>query len=328
MSLVAALRRLFAAEPTPPSASAPPLAGPPAAAPECAPAAVEVPVPEPRLRSVQCIGAHGLHRIAYTEWGDPDNPRVLVCVHGLTRNGRDFDDLARAMARHYRVVCPDVAGRGRSAWLAVKDDYQLPTYVADMITLIARLNVDSVHWVGTSMGGLIGMLIASMPDNPIRRLVLNDVGPVVTAASLQRIGEYVGRAPLFPGYEAAERYIREISAPFGHLSDAQWRHLTETSVKEVDGGWAMRYDPGIGDPFRKSPVLADVSLWPVYEAIGCPTLVVRGAESDLLLHETAAQMAARGPQARLVEVPGVGHAPTLMDDAQIAPVRDFLLEGG
>lgn len=320
MSLLAALRKLFAGAPATPPAPMSPVPAPPT---EVAPEPV---APEPRLRSVQCIGAHGFHRMAYTEWGDPHNPRVLVCVHGLTRNGRDFDDLARAMAPHYRVICPDVVGRGRSGWLAVKDDYQLPTYVADMITLIARLDVETVHWMGTSMGGLIGMIIASMPDNPIRRLVLNDVGPVVTAASLKRIGQYVGNAPVFPSYEAGESYIREVSAPFGRLTDAQWRHLSETSLKEVDGGWAMRYDPGIGEPFRKTPILADVNLWPIYEAISCPTLVMRGAESDLLLHDTAAQMTTRGPKARLVEVPDVGHAPTLMDAQQIAPIRDFLLE--
>ena len=320
MSLLAALRKLFAGAPATPPAPMSPVPAPPT---EVAPEPV---APEPRLRSLQCIGAHGFHRMAYTEWGDPHNPRVLVCVHGLTRNGRDFDDLARAMAPHYRVICPDVVGRGRSGWLAVKDDYQLPTYVADMITLIARLDVETVHWMGTSMGGLIGMIIASMPDNPIRRLVLNDVGPVVTAASLKRIGQYVGNAPVFPSYEAGESYIREVSAPFGRLTDAQWRHLSETSLKEVDGGWAMRYDPGIGEPFRKTPILADVNLWPIYEAISSPTLVMRGAESDLLLHDTAAQMTTRGPKARLVEVPDVGHAPTLMDAQQIAPIRDFLLE--
>ncbi len=285
-----------------------------------------VPPAASRQHSVQCIGPHGLHRIAYTEWGDPANPRVLMCVHGLTRNGRDFDDLARVMAQHYRVICPDVAGRGHSAWLPVKDDYQLPTYVADMVTLIARLDVDSVHWVGTSMGGLIGMLLACLPDTPIRRLVLNDVGPLVTLDSIQRIGQYVGQAPVFPSVEAAEAYIRAVSEPFGQLSDAQWRHLTVTSIREVEGGWAMRYDPGIAEPFRKSPLVADVDLWSVYDAITCPTLVVRGAESDLLLRETAVQMGERGPRARLLEVPAVGHAPMLMDPAQIEPIRDFLLE--
>lgn len=317
MSLLAALRKFFAGAPE----------VPPAPAPAPSPATERPQFLEPRQRSVQCVGAHGLHRMAYTEWGDPNNERVLICVHGLTRNGRDFDDLARTMAPHYRVICPDVVGRGRSGWLAVKDDYQLPTYVADMITLIARLDVETVHWVGTSMGGLIGMLIASLPENPIRRLVLNDVGPVVTASSIRRIGQYVGTAPVFPSYDAAEAYIREVSAPFGHLSAAQWRHLSETSVKQVDGGWAMRYDPGIGEPFRKTPILMDVDLWPIYNAINCPAMVLRGADSDLLLRETAEKMTISGPKARLVEIPDVGHAPTLMEPAQIAPIHDFLLEG-
>lgn len=280
----------------------------------------------PRQRDVQCCGPHGLHRMAYTEWGDPANPRVLVCVHGLTRNGRDFDDLARALAGEYRVACPDVVGRGRSEWLAVKDDYQLPQYVADMVTLIARLDATEVDWVGTSMGGLIGMLLASMPGNPVRRLVLNDVGPVIIAEAVRRIGEYVGMAPVFPTVEAAEAYIRAVSVPFGKLPDAQWRHLTETSIHPVEGGWAMRYDPGVGEVFRKAPLQTDVDLWPLYESIRCPTLVLRGAQSDLLARETAEAMTQRGPKARLVEVPDVGHAPTLMDPAQIAPIRDFLLE--
>ncbi len=279
-----------------------------------------------RERTVQCMGPHGLHRMAYREWGDPVNPRVLICAHGLTRNGRDFDTLASVLCRDYRVVCPDVAGRGRSEWLAVKDDYALPLYVSDMITLIARLDVESVHWVGTSMGGLIGMLIASQPGNPIHRLVLNDVGPVVTASSVQRIGQYVGTAPGFPDIEAAEAYLREVCAPFGNLSDSQWRHLTENAVTRVDGGgYAMAYDPGIGEPFRKNPLVEDVSLWPVYDAIRCPTMVIRGAESDLLERETLQEMTRRGPCARTVEIAEVGHAPMLLDEAQIALVRNFLL---
>ncbi len=307
MSLIAALRRL--------------LGGPPQT-PSVAPAAAG-----PRAHSVQCCGPHGLHRMHYLEWGDPANPRVLVCVHGLTRNARDFDDLARALAGHYRVICPDVAGRGKSDWLAVKADYQFPTYVADMFTLLARLDVETVDWVGTSMGGLIGMLIASLPGNPIRKLVLNDVGPLITAQSLRRIGEYVGKAPVFPDRAAAEAYIRAVSAPFGQLTDAQWAQLTDSSIRQTDAGWAMAYDPGIGDAFRQAPVVLDVDLWPVYDSIRCPVLLVRGAESDLLLDETARRMTERGPQARRVDIPGVGHAPTLMDEAQIAPVRSFLLEG-
>ena len=282
----------------------------------------------PRERSVQCMGPHGLHRMAYTEWGDPQNPRVLVCVHGLTRNGRDFDELARAMAGEYRVVCPDVVGRGRSEWLGVKTDYGFPVYLSDMVTLIARLDVETVHWVGTSMGGIIGMLLASQPQTPITRLVLNDVGPVITASSLIRIGQYVGTAPRFPDIGAAERYIRQVSAPFGPLSDAQWQHLTRYSVGATDdgeGGFRMVYDPGIGDAFRNTPIVSDVDLWPIYEGVRCPTLALRGAESDLLERGTFAAMAGRGPCAQTVEFPGVGHAPMLMDPAQISVVRAFLL---
>jgi pimeloyl-ACP methyl ester carboxylesterase len=286
------------------------------------------PVPM-RHRSVQCMGPHGLHRMAYTEWGDPANPRVLVCVHGLTRNRRDFDYLARALADHYRVVCPDVVGRGESEWLAIKDDYGIPNYAVDLVTLIARLDVEHVHWVGTSMGGLIGMLLASQPATPITRLVLNDIGPLVTVASIGRISEYVGKAPAFTSLDAADAYIREISEPFGVLTDEQWRHLTVHSVRQLpSGGYEMRYDPGIGETFEKSPLVEDVSLWALYDAIRCPTLVLRGSDSDLLQHDTALEMTRRGPMAQLAEVPNVGHAPMLMDAAQIRVVRDFLLAGG
>lgn len=284
--------------------------------------------PAPRQRRVQCMGPHGLHHMAYAEWGDPDNPAVLICVHGLTRNGRDFDFLARALAERYRVVCPDVAGRGLSDWLAVKDDYAIPTYAADMVTLIARLGVERVHWVGTSMGGLIGMLLASLPGTPVTRLVLNDVGPVVTAASIARIAEYVGQDPVFADLAAAEAYIRAVSLPFGALSDEEWRHLTVHSVKPAEGGCQFRYDPGVAEPFRKSPLVEDVSLWDLYDRIGCPTLVLRGAESDLLLADTVAEMGRRGPRAGVVEVPAVGHAPMLMNPSQIRLVADFLLAGG
>lgn len=276
---------------------------------------------------VRCANSRHLHRMHYTEWGDPRNPRVLICVHGLTRNGRDFDTFARAMSSDYRVICPDVVGRGRSEWLPDKATYGFPQYVSDMMVLLARTGAESVHWVGTSMGGLIGMLIAAQPDTPITRLVLNDVGPLITAASLRRIGDYVGRAPAFSDMAAAEAYIRAVGAPFGPLTDAQWRHLTLTSVRtRIGGGVEMIYDPGIGEAFRAAPIAGDVDLWPIYDSIRCPTLVMRGAESDLLAPDTLREMAGRGPKPRVAEVPGVGHAPMLMDPAQIALVSDFLLE--
>ena len=215
--------------------------------------------PAMRERRVQCSGPHGLHRMAYTEWGARDNPRVAICVHGLTRQGRDFDFLARGLSGHYRVICPDVVGRGRSDWHVVKDDYQLPHYVADMVTLVARLGVEQVHWVGTSMGGLIGMILSSLPNTPVSRLVLNDVGPVVTVESLRGLQTYVGKAPPFADIDAAEAYVRTVSAPFGPLSDAQWRHLTEHEIRpRAAGGVELNYDPGIAEPFSKSPLNGDV----------------------------------------------------------------------
>lgn len=280
-----------------------------------------------REHTVQCLSPAGLHRIAYTEWGDARNPRVLVCVHGLSRVGRDFDDLARALCADYRVVCPDIVGRGRSDWLADPTDYQIPQYVADMVTLLARLDADSVHWVGTSMGGLIGLALAAMPDAPITRLVLNDVGPLLKAEALKRIAEYLGQSPVFADFAQAEAYIRAVSASFGLTTDAQWRRLTEVSlVAAAGGGWRLHYDPAIALPLRTQGTgSVDIDLWHIYDAVRCPTLVVRGAQSDLLDRPTLAAMAIRGPHAATIEIPEVGHAPMFLDTGQIDIVRNFLL---
>ena len=284
-----------------------------------------------RQSFVKCLSPAGFHRMAYVEWGDAHNPRVLVCVHGLTRCGRDFDYLAQALAADYRVVCPDVVGRGQSDWLREPLHYAIPQYAADMVALLARLDVETVDWLGTSMGGMIGMALAAQAETPIRRLMLNDVGPVIGAGALARIGEYLATPPDFATIEEAERYIRLIAAPFGNLTDGQWRHLTERVVKTGSNGRiALRYDPGIAEPF-KAAVAAhgeagkDVDLWPLYDMIRCPTLVVRGETSDLLSRQTVAAMGERGPRARGVEIPGVGHAPMFMDDDQVAVVRNFLL---
>jgi pimeloyl-ACP methyl ester carboxylesterase len=267
-----------------------------------------------------------LHRIAYREWGERSNPRVLVCVHGLTRCGRDFDALARALCAHYRVVCPDIAGRGESDWLPDPSLYALPQYVADMVTLVARLDVERVHWVGTSMGGLVGMALAALPGSPVERLVLNEAGPVIGKAALARIGAYLG-ARRFESFAEAERYIRAVAAPFGPHTDAEWRFLTEVVVRRnPDGSWRLHYDPAIAEAFRATPAEQDIDLWHLWDPIRCPVLVLRGAESDLLSRETCAAMAARGPRARIVEIAGVGHAPTLLHADQIALVRDFLLQ--
>ena len=280
----------------------------------------------PKKKTVQCASPRGLHRIAYLEWGDPKNDRVLVCVHGLTRCARDFDALAAAMADRYRVVCPDVAGRGDSEWLADAMLYQTPQYVSDMVTLIARMDVAEVHWVGTSMGALIGMALAAQAGTPIQRFVINDAGPVISKASLERIASYVGRAPAFPTIEDAVRYVRTVNAPFGPHSDAEWRFLTEVVMrKNPDGSFRVHYDPKLAEPFRATLPEKDLELWPLWDAVRCPTLVVRGAQSDLLTRETCEKMAGRGPKAKVVELAGIGHAPTLMHADQIKIVRDFLL---
>ena len=251
---------------------------------------------------------------------------MLICVHALGRCARDFDALAAALSDRYRVICPDVAGRGDSDRLPDPRLYVVPQYVADMVTLVARLDVEAVHWVGTSMGGLIGMELAARNASPITKLVLNDAGPVVSKASLERIATYFGSAPTFPDLEAAEAYVRAVSAPFGPHSDAEWRFLTEIAMRRnADGSYRMHYDPRIAEPFRTHMPEGDLELWPTYEALRCPTLVLRGALSDLLTRATCERMAACGPKAKVVEIEGVGHAPTLMHADQIAIVRDFLL---
>jgi len=284
--------------------------------------------PEPRRRSVQCASPKGLHRMAYLEWGDPRNRDVLVCVHGLTRSSRDFDQLARELCGHYRVVCPDVAGRGDSDRLADPMLYVVPQYTADMVTLIARLDVESVDWVGTSLGAVIGMGLAAQTGNPVRKLVLNDAGPVIARASLERIAAYVGLTPAFPTIEKADEYVRAISAPFGAHSDAEWRFLADTWVRKgEDGAYRPHYDARIAEAFRATMPAGDLEFWQTYDAVRCPTLVLRGAHSDLLSRQTVTEMARRGPKAKVVEIQDVGHAPTLLHADQIAIVRDFLLEG-
>jgi pimeloyl-ACP methyl ester carboxylesterase len=283
-----------------------------------------------RTSFIRSISKQHFHRIAYTEWGDPDSDRVALCVHGLSRSGRDFDFLAASLAsRGYRVICPDLAGRGRSGWLADPEDYALPQYSVDMTVLLARLGVERVDWIGTSLGGLVGMILAGLPDSPVRRLVINDIGPFIPWAALRRIGDNLREAPAdFPDLIAAENYFREILTHFGELTKEQWEHLAAHSVMATpEGRYRLRYDRRIAEAFRPGRVY-NVSLWGYWDAITCPVLVLRGADSDLLLPETAAQMAARGPHAQVVEIPECGHAPALMGDEQIGIVTSWLTSSG
>lgn len=279
-----------------------------------------------RSGHTRSLGQHRFHDIAYVEWGDPRSSHVIVCVHGLSRQGRDFDFLAHALARlGYRVVCPDVVGRGRSGRLEDPELYGLPQYLLDMTVLLAHLGAEQVDWVGTSMGGMIGMALAALKETPVRRLVINDIGPFLPHAPVRAIGNNLLDAPThYESIEAMEQRLRTIHASFGSLSDAQWRHLAEHSVIPVPtGGWRPHYDPGIGNAFRPGRVY-DTRVWELWDAITCPVLLLRGAESELLTADTADEMTQRGPKARRVDIPGCGHAPALLDDDQIRVVTDWL----
>ena len=278
---------------------------------------------------VECVSsnASGLHRMAYHTWGDPSNPRVLICVHGLTRRGSDFANLANVLCKDYYVVCPDVVGRGDSDYLENPMLYGIPQYVADMTTLVARLNVMSVDWFGTSMGGLIGMVYAGMPDSPIRRILINDVGPRIEPESLKRLSSYVGQPFAYANRADALTVLNRICASFGSHTPDEWERLNGPLLKEEQGMWSLHYDPKIVIPFAAvNPVLAkagEMALWSHYEAIAVPILIVRGGDSDLLSSATVDEMLQRNPHARSITIPGVGHAPAFMKSEQIALAAEF-----
>jgi pimeloyl-ACP methyl ester carboxylesterase len=303
-------------------------------------------MPAPQLQHLTLGGAASIsgepRRLAYWDWPCEvaEASGVVLCVHGLSRQGRDFDTLARALCERSRVIAVDVAGRGHSDWLADPMAYQIPTYAADLAALVMHLRAETpdvpIDWVGTSMGGLIGMALAAQPQMALRRLVLNDVGPVIQWEALQRIGTYLGQNPSFDSEQAAVAYLASISTGFGPHTPEQWRALSLPLLRESNGRWWLHYDPAIALPFKAMTATTDAAmaqqivqagetaLWGLYDAIRVPTLLLRGAQSDLLTPETAVQMTQRGPRAKLVEFSGVGHAPTLVADDQVAVVRDFL----
>jgi pimeloyl-ACP methyl ester carboxylesterase len=279
--------------------------------------------------------------MAYWQWGDAAAEHAVVCAHGLSRQGRDFDVLAQALVGRargqLRVVCPDVAGRGHSDWLKDPTAYLVPTYASDMLAMLAQLHrqapVDTLDWVGTSMGGLIGMALGGAPDLPlpvpIRRLVLNDVGPVIQWQALQRIGTYLGNTGRFDTLQQAADAMWAISTSFGPHTPEQWLALSQAMVRPLpEGGFTLHYDPAIAVPFRnvtqQSAAEGQAALWKLYDNIKARVLITRGAASDLLGKETALEMTSRGPRASLVEFPGVGHAPTFVPDNQVEAVALFL----
>lgn len=276
-----------------------------------------------REGALRWLSPAGFFTLRWWEWGPADGAPV-VCVHGLTRSGRDFDALAAALARAgRRVLCPDLPGRGASDWLPDPLLYQPPVYVAALAHLLARLD-GPVDWVGTSLGGICGMGIAATPGHPIRRMVLNDIGAHVPQQAIARIRDYMGEQPVFRDIPALEAHLRAVHAAFGRLSDAEWRHLAETSARPTQGGVALHYDPAIGAAIRAQEAQA-LDMRALWEKVRIPVLLIRGAESDLLPPETAAAMAAE-PHVTLAEIAGAGHAPALMDPAQIALVAEFLAQ--
>ena len=303
---------------------------------------------EPTLNYLNCPDASGSHRMAYWQWGNPASGRVIVCVHGLSRQGRDFDVLALALCEKaarlpdgIRVVCPDVVGRGESDWLADPMGYQIPSYAADMLAMLGQLHaqapITTLDWVGTSMGGLIGMVVSGQPalplPVPVRKLVLNDVGPALEYSALLRIGTYLGQAGHFNTVEDAANAMWAISLGFGPHTPDQWLALSQHMVRPVsqnESRLRMHYDPAIAVPFRQtteaSTLQGEAILWQLYDNIQCETLLTRGKNSDLLSPATALAMGQRGPRARLVEFEGVGHAPTLIAGDQVATVTGFLLD--
>lgn len=278
-----------------------------------------------QTESVLCLNPRGMHRMTYRSWGNPDNPDVLICVHGLARNGRDFDDLAQALSDRYRVVCPDVVGRGESDWLPDDAPYEIGQYVQDMVALIARLNVEQVSWLGTSMGGIIGLALAALPGSPIKRLLLNDVGTVVPAAALQRISQYMGDRR-FSSFVDVEQYLRSSYPALRYISQAQWAHLARYAVRELPTGQlALHYDPAIANATAKAAAMKqDIDLWPFWQAINCPRALIWGEQSDVLQADTVRQMREQTPQLEILSLPGIGHAPSLMEADQIQWIRDWL----
>ncbi len=280
---------------------------------------------EPIAQQIPGLSPAGFHRNVYWDWPSPvPGAPCLIAMHGLTRNGRDFDAVARALSGQYHVVCPDVVGRGKSDWLPDGALYNYPQYLADSVALIARVATAPIDWLGTSMGGLVGLMLAAQPLTPIRRLILNDIGPFVPKTALARIGTYVGDDLRFADLGELEIYLRRVCADFGSLSDDDWADMARHSARvRPDGSYGRAYDPAIAQAFTAAP-LTDVDLWPLWDAIKCPVLILRGAKSDLLLPETASEMVRRKVDATLVEFPGCGHAPALIDPAQIDVIRDWL----
>jgi len=286
--------------------------------------ALHVTKTEPRHDFFWSLTPQGFHKTAYVEWGNVDNPRVLICVHGLTRNSRDFDFLARDLENSYRIVCPDLLGRGDSDYLANPLLYNFTQYISDMITLIARLGAQEIHWLGTSLGGIIGMMLAAQPNSPIKSVILNDVGMIIPNMALRRLETYARNDNAFLSFHEAKTYFQTVLANFGITEPEHWDHITQFGIRRDEkGDFRLTYDPAIGQNLvnESAPSLHLEAYW---QAIRCPILVIRGEESDFLLPEIVTKMLYSQPKAKVVNIPNCGHAPSLMTRDQIQIVGEWL----
>lgn len=265
------------------------------------------------------------HHIFYKEWGDSSNPNVLLCAHGLTRNSGDFDYLCRKMEDQYHIVCPDMPGRGQSDWLA-KDEYHYTVYIADAIALIARLGAKKIDWIGTSMGGLMGMILAAQPNTPIRKLVINDAGPAMSRETQISIGKYAGNDDRFNTFEEVVAYFKNLYSTWGKVSDEHWVNLARQSSRQLpDGIFSLAYDPAIVAPLKENlDALQDVSVWPIYEAVQIPMLLLHGTESTILSSNLVEEMKQRNKNLEVIDFPGIGHAPSLTEESQVELIRTWL----
>lgn len=282
------------------------------------------PRPEPKDGKVRCISRHGFHNVVYRDWGDPSSESRTICVHGLTRNAHDFDALAERLSQHGRVICADLAGRGQSDWLNDPADYNLLQYNMDMTTVLANFGHGDVDWIGTSLGGLIGMSLAGMENSPIRRLVLNDIGPEIPYLALRRITSYAGHQRVFASLDEVEAHLRETLKPFGPMTDDDWSAMARTSSFETEDGYHTHHDPDIMQNFQRYFMFMHFNLWKFWDKITCPVLILRGKESDFLTHSLLERMVKRLPHAEFIEFEGVGHTPTLNVSGQINPVVNWL----
>lgn len=279
---------------------------------------------EPRQQFYWGLSSQGFHELAYVEWGDKDNPDVLVCVHGLTRNSRDFDYLAYDLQKKYRIICPDLLGRGKSDYVGQASVYNFAQYMADMVALLARIGVDKVNWLGTSLGGIIGIMLAAQPHSPLKSLILNDIGMIIPSMALHRLGTYARNDPTFSSVDDAISYFQAVLAPIGDLNPEKWKHIAKYgTLASPNGSLRLACDSAIGENFINQPT-PTLHLETYWQSIQCPLLVLRGEESDFLPAEIVTRMMYHQLEAKVVVIPACGHAPSLMETSQIQVVEEWL----